>query len=126
MIVDEVYEVLSFDQSNWLAPYIKFNTELRQKAMNNFEKDFFKLMNNFIYGKIMENIRNYLDIKLIPAYDENSKKKILNRINKLSFKYTKQLVENLVEVNMDKQSVTLNKPIIIDVLVLGLSKLLMY
>jgi hypothetical protein len=126
MVVDEIYEVLSFDQSNWLAPYIKLNTELRQNAKNNFEKDFFKLMNNSIYGKTMENVRNYLDVRLMPSRNENDEKKMLNRINKPSFKYAKQLSENLVGINMGKQSVTLNKPIIVGASVLRLSKLHMY
>ena len=59
MVVDEVTEILSFDQTNWLAPYIDFNTKLYQKAKNNFKKDFFKLMNNSVYGKTMENVRKY-------------------------------------------------------------------
>jgi len=56
MIVDEVSEILSFDQTNWLAPYIAFNTEKRQGAKNAFEKDFFKLMNSSVFGKTMENL----------------------------------------------------------------------
>ena len=56
MVVNEVTEILSFNQTNWLAPYIDFNTKLCQKAENDFE-DFFKLMNNIVYGKIMENVR---------------------------------------------------------------------
>ena len=59
MVVDEVTEILSFDQTNWLAPYVAFNTEKRQEAKNVFEKNFFKLMNNSVYGKTMENIHKY-------------------------------------------------------------------
>ena len=59
MIVDEITEILSFNQTNWLAPYIAKNTKLCQKAKNAFKKDFFKLMNNSVYGKTMENIRKY-------------------------------------------------------------------
>ncbi|CAJ0838645.1 13078_t:CDS:2, partial [Entrophospora sp. SA101] len=68
MVVDEVTEILSFDQTNWLAPYIKLNTELRQKAENDFEKDFFKLMNNSVYGKTMENYGRQLSNTLIGAH----------------------------------------------------------
>ena len=70
MIIDEVSEILSFDQTNWLAPYIAFNTEKRQGAKNAFEKDFFKLMNNSVYGKTMENVRKYQDVKLMKLNDE--------------------------------------------------------
>ena len=62
MVVDEVLEILSFDQTNWLAPYIAFNTKKRQeakKAGNTFLSDFFKLKNNAAYGKTIENVRKY-------------------------------------------------------------------
>ena len=62
MVVDEVSEILFFDQTNWLEPYISFNTEKRneaKKAGNTFLSDFFKLMNVSVYGKTMENIRKY-------------------------------------------------------------------
>ena len=72
MVVDEVTEILSFDQTNWLAPYIAFNTEKRQEAKNAFEKDFFKLMNNSVYGKTMENVRKYQDVKLMKMNNERA------------------------------------------------------
>jgi len=75
MVVDKVTEILSFDQTNWLAPYIDFNTKLRQKAENDFEKDFFKLMNNSVYGKTMENVRKYQDVKIMAMNNDNNEKK---------------------------------------------------
>ena len=58
MVVDKIHEINSFKQSKWLEKYIKFNTQKRNRAKNDFEKDFYKLLNIAIYGKTMEKVRN--------------------------------------------------------------------
>ena len=65
MVVEKVHEIISFKQSKWLESYISFITQKRNKAKNDFEKDFFKLLNNAAFGKFLENVRNRLDLELI-------------------------------------------------------------
>src|SRR5271170_923259 len=125
MVVNKVTEILSFNQTNWLAPYIDFNTKLHQKTENDFEKDFFKLINNSVYGKTMENVRKYQDVKIMAMNNDNNKIKFQNKVSKPSFKYARQLSNTLIGAHMGKASVVLNKPIIVDISVLRLSKLLM-
>ena len=70
LILDRIYRAIEFDQSAWMKPYIDFNTQLRTKAKNDFEKDFFKLINNSVFGKMMENIRKHRNIKVVTTEEK--------------------------------------------------------
>ena len=117
----KIHRIIEFKQSKWLAPYIALNTNLRSNAKNNFEKDFFKLMNNSVFGKTMENIRNRKDIKLV-----TSKKSALKLIAKPNFKHRTIFTENLISVHMGKTKLIFNKPVYVGMCILDVSKTLMY
>ena len=115
--------VLEFNQSQWLEPYIEFSTQNRIEAEKSGDKDgkaLYKLMNNAIYGKTMENLRNRIDVKLV-----NSEEGCLKCTSKPSYMPHKIFDNNLVAVRKRKVSLKLNKPVYIGICILELSKVLM-
>ena len=121
LILDRIHRAIEFDQSAWMKPYIDFNMQLRTQAKNDFEKDFFKLMNNAVFGKTMENIRKHRNIKLV-----TSRESYLKTVMKPNFKSGVCFDENLMGCEMGKTKVVMNKPVYLGQAILDLSKIVMY
>ena len=121
MKLKRIHRRIKFVESEWMKPYINMNTELRTKAKNNFEKDHYKLMNNSVFGKTMENIRNRVNVKLV-----NNEEKARKLIAKPNYKSSKIFSENLISVHMKKTSLVMNKPVYLGACILDLSKTIMY
>ena len=113
--------MLKFDQSPWLKQYIDFNTEKRKHAKNSFKKDFFKLMNNSVFGKTMENLCKRIDIRLV-----TNEKKLDKLTSKPTYMSSKIFNENLMAVHKVKETITLKRPAHVGMCILDLSKMLMY
>ena len=98
MIVEKIHEIISFKQSRWLEGYISFNTKKRNKAKDDFKKEF-KLLNNAAFGKFLENVRNHLGLELIKKGDI---KKIIKQQSKLTFKGIQKSNENYYSFTFKK------------------------
>ena len=116
-----IHNGIKFKESPWLEKYISLNTKLRTEAKNEFEKDFFKLMNNAVFGKTMENIRNRVDVKLV-----NNKKRAEKLSAKPNFKHCNIFCEDLVAIHMKMTKLDFDKPVYLGMCILDLSKTLMY
>ena len=112
--------MLDFNQKPWLKSYIEFNTQQRKLAMSSFEKDFLKLLNNAVFGKTMENLRNRVDVQLVQ--DNRKAEKLLTST---AFHAFNALYKDLATVERTK-TLKFNRPIYCGFSVLELSKLLMY
>ena len=121
MNLKKIHRGIKFIESDFIKPYIDKNTNLRTQAKNSFEKDFFKLMNNSVFGKTMENIRNRVNVKLV-----NSDEKFKKLVAKPNYESRKIFDENLVSVHMKKTSLTMNKPVYLGMSILDLSKIVMF
>jgi hypothetical protein len=117
-----INRAIKFSQSSWLKEWIDLNTNFRKVAKNDFEKDYFKLMNNAVFGKTMENVRDRIEIKT--AFDAKYLQKYVSKPN---FHSSKILVDDkMVLMKLNKKTVQLNKPIYAGFSILELSKYHMY
>ena len=123
MRLTKVHRALRFEQSPWMEPYIRMNTELRKQATSDFEKDLYKLMNNSVFGKMMENLRRRMNVKLVRSHEED---KLRRLIASPSFARANIFDDDLAAVQMHKSRLVLNRPIYVGMSVLDLSKSLMY
>ena len=121
LVLEKIHRVIQFRQSAWMKEYIDFNTRLRMVAKNDFEKDFYRLMNNLVFRKTMENIRKHRDIKLV-----NNKEDYLKQVMKPNFKGGVLMGADLMSCEMGKVKVKMNKPVCLGQAILNLSKTKMY
>ena len=121
LILKKFHEVTQFNQKAWLKEYIGMNTELRKQAKNDFEKGFFKLMGDSVFGKTMENVRKHRDIKLVTK--EKRKNQLVSEPN---YHTTKYFPENLLATEMKKIKIEMNKPVYLGLLILEFSKTRIY
>ena len=116
-----VHRILKFKQSDWLKKHIDFNADKRNNAVNSFEKDFLKSMNNSFYGKTTENLRKRVKVRLV-----NNAKDCKKYVIKPSFVLKKIFSKKFVAIHQIKPVLIIDKPIYVGLSVLGLSNLLMY
>ena len=123
MRLKKVHRVLEFDQEPWMEPYIRMNTEFRKQAKTDFETDFYKLMNNSVFGKTMENLRNRTDVKIVRSWETD---KIRKLVSSPSYDRYNVFGNDMAGIHMRKTRLVLNKPVYTGMAILENSKILMY
>ena len=118
-----MHKAIQFNHKSWLKEYIGMNTELRKQAKSDFQNDFFKLMNNSLFGKTMENVRKHRDIKLVTTIKKEAMQCKL--VSEPNYHTTKYFSENLLAIEMKKIKVKMNKPVHLGLSILEISKTLM-
>ena len=117
----KIHRIIEYDKKEWLKTYTDINTELKKEAKIDFEKDLFKLMNNSVFGKTMENIRNHKDIKLVTT--DKKRNKLVSEPN---YHTINLISEDLSIIEIKKTKVKMNKPIYLGLSILEISKTLLY
>ena len=121
LVITKIHRGITFRESAWLKDYIDMNTRLRTKSKNNFESNFFKLMNNSVFGKTIENIRKRTDIKLA-----TTEKQVEKWIYQPNYIHRTTFSDSLVAIHMARTKLYFNKPVYLGMCILDLSKTLMY
>ena len=121
MKLKKIHRILKFKQKDWMKPYIDFNTQKRKEATNEADKNHFKLLNNAVYGKTMENMRKIIKIGVV-----KNAKDFIKYTSRPTFVNGKVIEDNLATIHEKKISLALNKPIYLGFTVLELSKWEMY
>ena len=119
--ITKIHRDITFKERAWMKSYINKNTKLRAKSKNNFESDFFKLMNNSVFGKTIENLRKRTVIKLVTTPEQARE-----YVNKPNYEGQTVFSDNLVAIHMGKTSIFMNKPVYLGLSILDISKTLMY
>ncbi|KAK3783595.1 hypothetical protein RRG08_048477 [Elysia crispata] len=123
MKLKKVHRALRFEQSPWMEPYIRMNTKLRKQATSVFEKDLYKLMNNAVYGKTMENLRKRVNVKLVRSHEED---KLRRLIAGPAFARANIFGDDLAAIQVHNSRLVLNRPVYVGMSILDLSKTLIY
>ena len=121
LVVKKIHRVLAFTQEDWIRPYIELNTKQRQLAKSEFTKSLYKLFVNAVFGKSLQNCRNYMDLRLVTSASKAKK-----LVAKPTYKYSHRINDDLVCIEMMKPKIKLDKPIYAGFSILDLSKELMY
>ena len=121
LILKQIHRVIQFNQEAWLKSYIEMNTKLRTEAKNNFEKDFFKLMKNSVFGKTVENVRKHRGIKLVTTGNRRNE-----LVSKRNYHTAKSFSKDLLVIEMKEINIEMNKPVYLGLSILDISKALMY
>ena len=121
MKLKKIHRILKFKQKDWMKPYINFNTERRKEATNEADKNHFKLLNNAVYGKTMENMRKRIKIRVV-----KNAKDFIKYTSRPTCVNWKVFENNLAAIHEKKISLTLNKPIYVGFIILEISKWEMY
>ena len=116
-ILKKVHRVIRLNQEVRLKEYTDMNTELKKQAKDDFETDFFKLMNNSVFGKIMENVKKHRDIKLV-----RGDKRRCQLVSEPNYRTTTWFSECLLAIEMKKIKVKTNKPVYLGLSILIISK----